>query len=119
MIVRIVSFGYKHRSPATFADEPRRVIDCRRGIRNPYREPHLRALDGLDQKVRTWIEQDPAFPGFWGALKLEATVDHGTRDPMIWYLGCTGGRHRSVYLASRLGQELQIPVTHWDVRKHT
>jgi UPF0042 nucleotide-binding protein len=97
------SFGFKFGVPVD-ADM---VFDIR-CLPNPHWVPELRPLTGLDSKVKKYLEAQPdvtamfddvcAFLGRW-IPKFED--DHRTY--MTIAIGCTGGQHRSVYLAERLG----------------
>jgi UPF0042 nucleotide-binding protein len=108
---KIVSFGWKHGAPV---QQPHQVvIDIRRMFRNPYREPHLKDMNGLDPEVGEYIEQSPNFNVMYLHLKQQASVT-GVRTV---YIGCMGGQHRSVFLAEKLGKELGVPVEHRDLRK--
>ena len=96
------SFGYKHGLPAD-ADF---VFDVR-CLPNPYWEPHLRLLTGIDAEVRTFLEQQPAVGRMFEGIRdfLEVWVPNfeaENRSYMTIAVGCTGGYHRSVYLAERL-----------------
>lgn len=97
------SFGYKHGVPAD-ADF---VFDVR-CLPNPYWEPHLRPLTGIDADVRTFLEQQPAVGRMFEGIRdfLEIWVPHfeaENRSYMTVAVGCTGGYHRSVYMVERLG----------------
>lgn len=77
------------------------VVDLRRmdGIRNPFHDPILRPLSGQDPRVQDYIRTGPGFiEDAWGHLIARAQVTTGTL-----YLGCYGGRHRSVALAEMIG----------------
>ncbi len=96
------SFGFKHGLPQD-ADF---VFDVR-CLPNPHWEPGLRPLTGRDEAVRHYLEQQPG---------VERMVDHirdflsewipqferENRSYLTVAIGCTGGQHRSVYLAERL-----------------
>lgn len=100
----IVSFGYRHGSPDRGPDAL--TIDVR-NFRNPFGNPALRPLRGDADRVGEYIERGAGFRELYQEL---ATTVRGHYGPV--YLGCTGGHHRSVYLADRLGRELAIPVLH-------
>ncbi len=97
-----LSFGYKHGLPPD-ADY---VFDVR-CLPNPYWEPHLRPLTGIDDGVRTFLEQQPAvgrmFEGIRDFLEIWVPAFAAeNRSYMTVAVGCTGGYHRSVYLVERL-----------------
>ena len=97
------SFGYKHGLPPD-ADF---VFDVR-CLPNPYWEPRLRLLTGLDAEVRSFLEQQPTVGRMFEGIRdfLEAWVPHfeaENRSYMTVTVGCTGGYHRSVYMVDLLG----------------
>lgn len=96
------SFAYRRGVPAD-ADF---VFDARM-LTNPHWNPELRPLSGRDEGVRAFLEADAE------AAEYVAQVAHfldtwlprlrsSTRSYATIAFGCTGGRHRSVYLAERL-----------------
>lgn len=109
MASNIVSFGHRYGVPR---DDHGMVIDVRKHFSvNPWSEWSLRTLTGLDPHVGAYLVQHtPQFSEKYQILK-----DQVRQFPGPCYLGCTGGQHRSVYLAQRLSDELQIPVTHRDL----
>lgn len=108
-VTKIVSFGFRQGTPdVTVHPEGGRIVNVT-GFRNPYLRRGLRPLTGMDPEVGAFITQDPGFEEKYRALYLE------THRAGVLYLGCIGGRHRSVYLADRLGKELGIPVEHRDI----
>lgn len=110
------SFGFKHGLPLD-ADL---VFDVR-CVPNPYYDPALRPLTGLDAPVIAFLEAQPdvlkmredirRFVAEW----LPAYV-HDNRSYLTVAIGCTGGQHRSVYLADWLGAQFadqaQVLVRH-------
>jgi RNase adapter protein RapZ len=111
MMERIVSFGYTYGVPEHTSEDV--VIDIRQLFRNPHGYPRLAGLNGLDLDVQEFIERMPNFSVLVTHLKRRASVP-GVR---VVYLGCTGGKHRSVFLAELLGRELQVAVEHRDLKK--
>jgi UPF0042 nucleotide-binding protein len=108
----ISSFGFKYGGPNVVAGV--KVLDVRRYLqRNPYRRKKLRELRGIDPQVAQDIEQTP---GFAESFKKLLNVILTATEPVIW-LGCTGGHHRSVYLADRIGNLLNARVVHRDINK--
>jgi UPF0042 nucleotide-binding protein len=116
------SFGYKHGIPG----DSDYVFDVR-SLPNPYWEPHLRKLNGLDQpvaeylagleSVRAMIEDLSAF--------LERRVrefSQANRSYLTVAVGCTGGQHRSVYIAEKLAEHFrkeypQVLTRHGSLQK--
>ena len=82
-----------------------------RVLPNPYWQDELRALNGKDDLVKRWLESDDrvirmavdiqGFLDTWLPAFLEAQRSYVTIG-----IGCTGGKHRSVYLAEKLGNAL-------------
>lgn len=96
------SFAYRRGVP-TDADF---VFDAR-CLPNPHWESRLRPLSGKDEPVREWLEAKPDVIGFRDDLiKFLDTwlprFEAEGRSYVTICVGCTGGRHRSVYLAERL-----------------
>jgi len=124
LTVRIASFSYKRGLPA---DEGGHgggfAFDCR-ALPNPGRLAAYAGRTGLDEDVVTWLEtQADVEPFFERACALvEAQVEvYRARgfDSLQVLFGCTGGQHRSVYMAERLGAalrarypDLTCPVVH-------
>ncbi len=96
------SFAYRRGVPAD-ADF---VFDAR-VLPNPHWDPVLRPLSGRDPQVREHLDAQPEVAAF--ANQVAAFLDDwlprlrgDTRSYATVAFGCTGGRHRSVYLAERL-----------------
>jgi UPF0042 nucleotide-binding protein len=96
------SFGFKHGTPGD-ADF---VFDART-LPNPYWEPALQALTGLDRRVIEFLEASPR------VARMAEDLVHFLENRLPEYeavnrgyltiaIGCTGGQHRSVYLVERL-----------------
>jgi len=96
------SFAYRRGVPAD-ADF---IFDAR-CLPNPHWQLALRPLSGRDTPVRQWLEAQPEVERFADAIQgfmdswLPAFQDDG-RSYVTLCIGCTGGRHRSVYLVERL-----------------
>jgi UPF0042 nucleotide-binding protein len=87
------------------------VFDAR-FLRNPHYEKALRPLSGRDRAVGSYLEDDPSFPGFFAALTgllapLLPRYEREGKSYLTLAIGCTGGRHRSVYVAERLAAWLR------------
>jgi RNase adapter protein RapZ len=106
MAVSVQSFSYKRGLPRGVD----MVFDCR-FLANPFWEPDLRAKDGRDPEIASFIEADPRFAEFFEKLKdllfllLPAHISEGKAHLAIGF-GCTGGQHRSVAVAEKLGNVL-------------
>ena len=106
-LVTCLAFGYKHGAPADAA----LLIDAR-FLDNPYWVPELKPMTGHDAPVVEYVMRQPA------AGKLLDDVQRMVSDLLPLYqekgrmhvvvaFGCTGGRHRSVVLASELAARLR------------
>jgi RNase adaptor protein for sRNA GlmZ degradation len=73
----------------------------------------LRAKTGLHIEVGEYIKKTRGFKTQYEFVKKQASVP-GTK---VLYVGCTGGRHRSVFIAEILGNELGIAIEHRDLEK--
>ena len=110
------SFGFKYGIPGD-ADF---VFDAR-SLPNPYWEKALRPLNGRDAAVMRFLEQQPGVAEFIAdvATFLDARLG-AYRDSARRYLtvavGCTGGQHRSVYIAERLAERFARTLPEVSVR---
>ncbi len=106
MAVSVQSFSYKRGLPRGLD----MVLDCR-FLDNPHWQTHLRALDGRDASVAAFVAADPRFDDFFDKLLalimilLPAHRSEGKSHLAIGF-GCTGGQHRSVAVAEKLGKAL-------------
>jgi len=110
---KIISFGWRYGAPQAKFGQNAIMIDVRQGFRNPYNDQSLKLLTGLAEPVGEHIRQTKNFDAKYAHLKERASVP-GTE---VVYLGCTGGKHRSVFLADQLGKELGVAVEHRDIDK--
>lgn len=107
---KIITFGYRHGLPPKEAQE----IDVRPLFRrNPYRRMDLRHLSGKDPEVAADIRLTPEFEQSYRILVEKVLRSKHS----VVALGCTGGRHRSVYLAECLSIDLMLPAEHRDIDK--
>ncbi len=121
LAVTVYSFGFKHGAPLD-ADL---VMDVR-FLPNPYYDPELRPLTGLDEPVRDFVmlrEETIEFLKKWQDLLdvvMPGYVAEGKQQLAI-AVGCTGGQHRSVALAESTGDYLKtkgyrVSVAHRDLK---
>jgi len=101
------SFAYKRGLPAD-ADF---VFDAR-CLPNPHWDARLRPLSGKDTPVREWLEERPEVGRFLAQLRgfLDEWLprfEAESRSYVTICIGCTGGRHRSVYLCERLAEHFR------------
>lgn len=121
LTLNIMSFGFKNGVPRD-ADN---MFDVR-FLRNPHWDEALRPQTGKDKDVQAYIEKDEAFAEFIERIQaLLAPLLPRYRAEGKSYLtiafGCSGGRHRSVYCAEKIGAWLQseghtLSVTHRDLK---
>jgi UPF0042 nucleotide-binding protein len=106
--VLIESFGFKHGIPAD-ADF---VFDLR-CLPNPYWESSLRNKTGQDTAVAEFLERQPQFNQMYEDILqfLSNWIPRYVsfdRSYLTVALGCTGGQHRSVYMAEKLTKSLRL-----------
>jgi UPF0042 nucleotide-binding protein len=107
MSILVESFGFKHGIPhdANF------IFDVR-CITNPHWVPELRSKTGLDDQVINYLESHEDVDRMYNDIstflnKWMPTFEEENRSYMTIAIGCTGGYHRSVYLAEKIGRELR------------
>ncbi len=115
----VLSFSYRQGLPR----EADLVFDVR-FLKNPHYDPALRALTGRDPEVSGFIEGDSAYAPFFAALTgllqpLLPCFEREGKSYVTIAIGCTGGRHRSVFVAERLAawlaaQDRMVSVRHRD-----
>ena len=98
------SFAYRRGVPA----EADFVFDAR-CLPNPHWDPRLRPLSGRDAAVREHLDGEPMMQEFVASVsgyldKWLPCFEADTRSYVTVAIGCTGGRHRSVYLAEKLAE---------------
>lgn len=118
--VFLMSFGYRYGLPRD-ADL---VFDVR-FLKNPHYVADLKPLTGLDRKIGTFIKKDTNLPIFLDRLTqllepLLPLYEEEGKSYLTIAVGCTGGRHRSVYVTERLKtwleeKEMVATVRHRDV----
>ncbi|MCB9949103.1 MAG: RNase adapter RapZ [Rhodospirillaceae bacterium] len=107
LLVSVVSFSFRRGLPR----EADLVFDVR-FLDNPYWDLGLRAFSGLDRPVQDFVAADPDFEGFMSSLKgligpLLPRYNREGKSYLTVAIGCTGGRHRSVFVAERVAQWLR------------
>ena len=105
-LVTCLAFAYKNGAPADAA----LLIDAR-FLDNPYWEPELRDLSGRDPAVADFVMRQPAARRLLDDIErivgeLLPLYQEKGRMHIVVAFGCTGGRHRSVVLASELARRL-------------
>ena len=122
MDVHVFSFGFKHGLPA----EADLMIDVR-FLPNPFYDPEMRTLTGLDEKVSNFVIDHPKTQEFLDAwFRLLDAVMPGYiaegKPRLSIAIGCTGGQHRSVAIAEATGRYLErhqyhVSISHRDLAK--
>jgi RNase adapter protein RapZ len=106
MLITVLSFGFKYSAPY--------AVDLMFDVRflpNPHFVPALRPKTGLDPDIVEYLTQQPEYEEFYTRLHdFVSYLVPQYRKEMKSYLtigiGCTGGKHRSVAIAQRLGDDL-------------
>lgn len=116
----VMSFGFARGVPRS-AD----LVFDMRFLRNPHWDKALRPHTGLDAGVAEYIAKDPAYED--ALTRIESLLElllpryrHEGKSYITIAFGCTGGRHRSVHVAERVGRRLRKAgfsptVTHRDL----
>ena len=108
LIVTLLSFGFKHGLPL----EADLIFDVR-FIGNPHFVPELSALTGLDDQVREYLLSSTQACNFveksadYLNYLLPQYVSEG-KSYLTVAIGCTGGRHRSVFVVEELNKRVKI-----------
>lgn len=122
LTLTLMSFGFRFGVPRD-ADL---VMDVR-FLANPHWVKDLRPLTGLDEKVGAYVSGDPDFEPFLDRFRalinpLLPRYAHEGKSYLTIAIGCTGGRHRSVYTVERLAPDLNklgynTSVLHRDITR--
>lgn len=122
LTLTLMSFGFRFGVPRD-ADI---VMDVR-FLANPHWVKDLRPQTGLDAAVGAYVSGDPDFESF--LVRFRSLIDpllpryaHEGKSYLTIAIGCTGGRHRSVYTVERLAPGLKalgfpISVLHRDIQR--
>ncbi len=120
--INIISFGYKYGIPIDVD-----IVFDARFLPNPFYNNELSELSGKDERVKKFFQQFPvaqqAMRQFFSIIDflIPYYLKEG-KNYLSIAIGCTGGRHRSVFIANELGQllkskEYTVFVRHRDIRK--
>lgn len=123
LLVSVISFGFKYGIPL----DSDLVIDVR-FLPNPHYNPVMRPLSGNDPIIQDYVFGFPITAQFMEKFTdlveflIPCYIDEGKTMLMI-AIGCTGGMHRSVALANRLGEILKnkdyrVTVSHRDIGRN-
>ncbi len=119
--ISLTSFGFKYGVPAHVDT----LFDAR-FLRNPYYDSDLKDLSGIDRSVEAFFKDSEAAENYLEKLidllnYLVGEYEEGGKNFLSVGIGCTGGRHRSVYLVRKLstyfedGEETRTIETHRDL----
>lgn len=119
----VESFGFKYGLPLD-ADY---VFDVR-FLPNPHWNPSLRPMTGLEQPVIDFLAKYEEVANFIYTTRnyIETwlpMLERNNRSYLTIAIGCTGGKHRSVYIAQQLGEYFQdkgkrVKIQHRSLEKH-
>jgi UPF0042 nucleotide-binding protein len=122
MVLVFESFGFKHGIPAD-ADY---VFDAR-FLPNPHWEKELKPYTGLEQPVKDFLASQPIVTKFvWQINSFMMTwlphLERNNRSYITIAIGCTGGKHRSVYITELLAtnfrkEQKDVQTHHRDIEK--
>jgi RNase adaptor protein for sRNA GlmZ degradation len=122
MSIFVTSFSFRQGLPR----EADLIFDVR-FLANPHYDPALRPFSGQDAAVADYVAGDAGFAPFFDHLTamLEGLLPRYEREGKSYLtiaLGCTGGRHRSVFVAERLAAWLRergraVHLAHRDIAR--
>jgi aminoglycoside/choline kinase family phosphotransferase len=128
LVVRIFSFSFHRGLPKDDSGNGGGFIFDGRSLPNPGREDRFKALTGRDAPVIEYLNQQESVHQFLASVMslVDASVSsyqrRGFKHLMVSF-GCTGGQHRSVYLAEQLAKHLRgksgvdVVVTHRELER--
>ena len=108
MLIVVQSFGYKYGLPL----DSDLVLDVR-FLPNPFYEENLKKLTGNDEPVQDFLNR---FPQTYKFLRMECEMlaylipqyEKEGKSQLVISVGCTGGQHRSVYIANNIYNYLRL-----------
>ncbi len=110
--VRIFSFSFHRQSPIDPSGNGGGFVFDARSLPNPGREEQFRQLTGKDAPVIAYLNQQESVHQFYASARslVDASVSgyqsRGFKNLMVSF-GCTGGQHRSVFMAEKLAKHLR------------
>jgi hypothetical protein len=128
LTVRISSFSFHHQVPADESGNGGGYIFDARNLPNPGREERFKQLTGKDAPVIDYLNQQESVGQYFSHVQslVDASVAayqrRGFKSLMVSF-GCTGGQHRSVFLAEQLARHLrtkggvQVVLRHIELEK--
>ncbi|MGA9528487.1 MAG: RNase adapter RapZ [Terriglobales bacterium] len=112
LTVRVGSFSFHRGLPADETGNGGGFIFDARSLPNPGREERFKPLTGKDVPVAEYLDQQESVRQFLASVialidsSVSAYQSRGFKNLMVSF-GCTGGQHRSVYLAEQLAKHLR------------
>ena len=116
------SFSFRKGSPSGLD----MIFDCR-FLKNPNWEDDLKNLNGTDTEVKNYLYKDKSWESFYNSLiKMMSTIipsfEREGKSYLSIGLGCTGGQHRSVFVAEQLFEHLldkdyDVKILHTTLQK--
>lgn len=128
LTIHVFSFGYKFTGPPEdgSGNGGGFVFDCR-ALPNPFWDTAVRAYSGVEPAVVAWLDKEAEvaeFADLTAKLVLYSARTYAKlgRERLQVAFGCTGGRHRSPYLAERLRERLEaegfrVALRHVDIEQ--
>jgi hypothetical protein len=128
LVVRIFSFSFHRGLPKDDSGNGGGFVFDGRSLPNPGREDRFKALTGKDAPVIDYLNQQENVHQFLASVLslVDASVgnykERGFKNLMVSF-GCTGGQHRSVFLAEQLAKRLrakngvEVAVRHLELEK--
>ena len=116
MLIVVQSFGFKYGLPL----DSDLVLDAR-FLPNPFYEADLKKLTGNDQPVQDFLNK---FPQPYEFIKMECEMlnylipkyEKEGKSQLVISIGCTGGQHRSVYIANNIYNYLRLKYPQVELR---
>lgn len=107
MIINLISFGYKYGISEDFDY----VFDMR-FLPNPFYIEELKPLNGTDTKLKEYLDEfeitDKFFDNVYNLIiDLIPEFKNQGKNTLTIAFGCTGGKHRSVYMAERMYEKMK------------
>ena|SRR5580704_133979 len=128
LTIRIMSFSFHRGMPQDETGHGGGFVFDGRSLPNPGREERFKALTGRDAPVIEYLDREQSVHQFLASVMslVDASVanyqQRGFKNLMVSF-GCTGGQHRSVYLAEQLAKRLrgrnglEVLVRHRELEK--